>query len=220
MAAQANWYGKGNGYGGDASWTAWTSKAPTQPKGAGRSQPYSVVPPPSNGKAAGKPAATGGKNDMRPGDWYCALCGNHNYADKIMCNKCAAPKAITLNMMQYAQYAKGKGDYGKMREGDWKCHACSNINYASRTECNKCGVPKTAYISKSGMRAGDWICAACNNHNFADKMMCNKCGAGREGAKEHTAKMRPGDWLCPACKNHNYADKAACNKCGYPKPVV
>ena len=31
---------------------------------------------------------------MRPGDWICPQCNNHNYADKVRCNKCAVPKAV------------------------------------------------------------------------------------------------------------------------------
>ena len=33
---------------------------------------------------------------MRPGDWICPQCNNHNYADKIRCNKCTVPKAVAF----------------------------------------------------------------------------------------------------------------------------
>ena len=42
--------------------------------------------------AAG-PRGGGRPTNMRPGDWVCPSCNNHNYADKIRCNRCKVPKA-------------------------------------------------------------------------------------------------------------------------------
>ena len=39
---------------------------------------------------AGRRAAP--PHDMRPGDWLCGSCDNHNYADKVRCNRCGLPK--------------------------------------------------------------------------------------------------------------------------------
>merc|ERR1711957_1151751 len=36
-------------------------------------------------------AAAGGAN-MRPGDWNCAKCGDHQFAKNMACRKCDAPK--------------------------------------------------------------------------------------------------------------------------------
>ena len=36
------------------------------------------------------PSPTG---NMRVGDWMCRACGNHNYADKLKCNRCARLRA-------------------------------------------------------------------------------------------------------------------------------
>ena len=33
---------------------------------------------------------------MRVGDWMCRACGNHNYADKLKCNRCAVPKHVYI----------------------------------------------------------------------------------------------------------------------------
>merc|ERR1712217_486459 len=97
-------------------------------------------------------------------------CGNHNYADKVVCNRCGAPNTNA---------GHGGGKSGK-REGDWECRACGNLNYASRDVYNKCGVARTVFISKSGMRPGDWICPNCGNHNWADKNSCVKCGTPKD----------------------------------------
>jgi len=168
---------------------------------------------------------------MRPGDWSCPSCGNHNYADKMACNRCRTPKAAGMGMGVMGMGGMGMGGMsmmpgmmpmmggaGQQRPGDWKCFACDNVNYASREQCNKCQVSKSTYIAKTGVRPGDWLCSMCQNHNYADKMACQKCNAPK-GNNEvlGTNKMKQGDWLCPKCSNHNYADKAHCNRCQAPK---
>lgn len=182
--------------------------------------------------AAAGPAAIG---TMRPGDWCCSACGNHNFANREVCNKCKMPKMASMmggmgmfqgmtpqimaNMMPGMMNAGNAKPTGAMRPGDWKCHACGNINFASRTHCNKaeCGVAKSAYISKSGMRPGDWLCPMCENHNFSDKTECVKCKHPRGNTPLSMHNMKEGDWLCPMCNNHNYQDKIVCNRCQAPR---
>jgi len=127
---------------------------------------------------------------MRAGDWICPLCYNHNYADKLQCNRCGAPKAEVLDT---SHDATPPGP--QMRPGDWICPACNNHNFADKINCNKCGFPKQSEASgASAMPVG---------------------GKGK-GATD----VRPGDWMCPSCGNHNYASKTACNRCGFVKPKV
>jgi len=85
-------------------------------KGAGpaRFSPYGV------------PAMAPMNPNMRPGDWMCPGCSNHNYASRENCNKCQRSKNLPPNF----------------REGDWMCPACTNHNYASKPACNKCQEPK------------------------------------------------------------------------------
>eukprot|EP00993_Chasmostoma_nieuportense_P001465 NODE_2345_length_1205_cov_34.922078_g2231_i0.p1 GENE.NODE_2345_length_1205_cov_34.922078_g2231_i0~~NODE_2345_length_1205_cov_34.922078_g2231_i0.p1 ORF type:complete len:383 (-),score=30.00 NODE_2345_length_1205_cov_34.922078_g2231_i0:56-1144(-) len=98
-----------------------------------------------------------GFGNMRPGDWMCPACANHNYADKVACNKCQLPKPNpeTMNGSQQPQFQAAQYQFtgafpnqamqpqvGATRPGDWVCPACSNMNYASRTQCNRCGGAK------------------------------------------------------------------------------
>ena len=168
--------------------------------------------------------------NMRPGDWMCRACSNHNYADKVACNRCAAPKVHSFfSGAAYGNVAPGGGFPGtpNMRPGDWMCRACNNHNYADKIACNRCTMPKEVYIASTGMREGDWICSSCNNHNYADKTACNKCavpksalnithvGTAGMGFKK---RVRDGEWSCPACQNLNYASRVFCNKCSRNKP--
>ena len=180
---------------------------------------------------------------MRPGDWVCNVCNNHNYASKTACNRCQTVKGLA-----WSAGAK------ELRAGDWLCQGCSNVNYASRQSCNKCAGPKMAQsemISASllgmggfpggrNVRQGDWLCPDCGNHNFASRTACNTCsvpkppavdgaaeggsggGDGAGGAVVWAPQQRPGDWVCgrESCRNVNYAFREVCNKCNDEKPVA
>jgi len=67
------------------------------------------------------------------GDWFCASCGNTNYAWRHVCNmrKCRAPKPGHLNVEPSPP-------------GSWACLSCGNLNYAERNICNmrKCRAPR------------------------------------------------------------------------------
>lgn len=173
---------------------------------------------------------------VRAGDWMCSGCGNHNFASRQSCNKCAAPKPSGGGgyggfVLQPAAGGTGHYSADNMRPGDWMCPGCGNHNFASRQSCNKCSAPRegeygapAAPISMEGMRPGDWMCPGCGNHNFASRQSCNKCGSPKEEgssgfiqAKGGAAGMRPGDWMCPSCNNHNFASRQECNKCGTPR---
>lgn len=177
---------------------------------------------------------------MRPGDWMCPSCSNHNYADKVACNRCKQPKPADdrggchehlfvagayASMALQAQAPltpQPQPAVSSTRPGDWICENCQNVNYASRQVCNKCQTPRNSSqingAGMNGMRPGDWICKSCNNHNYASKEICNKCGGPKSEGYVNTSNMRPGDWICPSCNNHNYADKLGCNRCGTQKP--
>ena len=53
----------------------------------------------------------------KAGDWYCELCGNHNYAGRHRCNNNWCESKTT-------------------KPGDWICDKCCNHNYSSRLVCN------------------------------------------------------------------------------------
>lgn len=76
---------------------------------------------------------------IRPGDWFCQGCANHNYASRESCNKCGKPKHAPA----------------KFRDGDWICPECKNHNYASRTSCNKCGSPQAPEQLEEEEEEGD-----------------------------------------------------------------
>ena len=145
---------------------------------------------------------------MKPGDWSCPKCKNHNYANKKVCNRtgCEEPKP------------RGGGGRGGNSRG-----------YRSNN---------SGGFNNSNMKPGDWSCPKCKNHNFSNKKVCNRTGCeepkprgggGRGGNSRgyqsnnsdgfNNSNMKPGDWNCPKCKNHNYASRTMCNRCDTRKPV-
>ncbi len=158
----------------------------------------------------GRDRKFGGDRDsnMKPGDWSCPKCKNHNYANKKVCNRtgCEEPKP------------RGGGGRGRDSRG----YQSSN----------------SGGFNDSNMKPGDWSCPKCKNHNYANKKVCNRTGCeepkprggggrGRDSRGYQSSNsggfndsnMKPGDWSCPKCKNHNYAKRTVCNRCDTRKPV-
>ena len=92
----------------------------------------------------------GGDRDsnMKPGDWNCPKCKNHNYANKKVCNRtgCEEPKPRGRGGNRHSRGHRSSNSSGprdsNMKPGDWICPSCKNHNFASRTECNRCDARK------------------------------------------------------------------------------
>eukprot|EP00929_Paragymnodinium_shiwhaense_P052521 TRINITY_DN2630_c0_g1_i1.p1 TRINITY_DN2630_c0_g1~~TRINITY_DN2630_c0_g1_i1.p1 ORF type:complete len:343 (+),score=72.31 TRINITY_DN2630_c0_g1_i1:99-1127(+) len=77
------------------------------------------------------------KKDMRPGDWECRQCNNHNFAKRDSCNRCGASKEEATRGK-----GAGAGGAGNVKEGDWFCHECGDHNFRRNQNCRKCAAPK------------------------------------------------------------------------------
>lgn len=148
----------------------------------------------------------GGPLTMRPGDWCCVSCGNHNFASREVCNKCGDAKTYASGGCLAAGYGPAATG-ARPRASPYEAAASA------------------ATASASVVRPGDWACPACGNHNYASRTACNRCKAPRGAPGAAAAPMaggsgsvmRPGDWACPLCGNHNYASRTECNRCKAPK---
>jgi len=125
----------------------------------------------------------------RPGDWNCSQCSNHNFAYRVECNKCKAPKDNATQELQPPPGQQAYNQQGGGQQGgypnDWLCGSCGNDNFARRTECNKCQQPRDPNSNPVRATPGagankteypnDWCCGACGNDNFARRTECNRC---------------------------------------------
>eukprot|EP00997_Jenningsia_sp_PLL12_P002805 NODE_1498_length_1145_cov_75.142336_g1220_i0.p1 GENE.NODE_1498_length_1145_cov_75.142336_g1220_i0~~NODE_1498_length_1145_cov_75.142336_g1220_i0.p1 ORF type:complete len:245 (+),score=46.94 NODE_1498_length_1145_cov_75.142336_g1220_i0:160-894(+) len=178
---------------------------------------------------------------MRPGDWTCPRCNNHNYASRVACNRCQTPRQMAgMGMYGYqtTPYGMGAGMGAGMgtgtamagstgtgatggagqgqtpRPGDWYCSnpSCANLNYASRVVCNRCSTPSTVGLGMAGLGG--------NAAMYLQQALWGLASANRGmPGMANKGGVRPGDWLCSACNNHNFASRAQCNRCQAAKPA-
>eukprot|EP01062_Namystynia_karyoxenos_P056204 TRINITY_DN4716_c0_g2_i1.p1 TRINITY_DN4716_c0_g2~~TRINITY_DN4716_c0_g2_i1.p1 ORF type:complete len:638 (+),score=164.55 TRINITY_DN4716_c0_g2_i1:93-1916(+) len=95
-------------------------------------------------QSAMQPAAQ--LTQLRPGEWVCPGCHNHNYANRAQCNRCFEPCPAGARYMppgaaaaaaptpQPPVSAGRSGVQGK----DWKCPQCTQKNWADRENCARC----------------------------------------------------------------------------------
>mmetsp|Transcript_4654 Transcript_4654/g.10188 ORF Transcript_4654/g.10188 Transcript_4654/m.10188 type:complete len:538 (-) Transcript_4654:253-1866(-) len=202
------------------------------------------------GMTAGMNGIAGGPRSggMKAGDWYCASCGDLQFARNNACRKCGSPKTgMEMNVPG--------------APGDWICPSCRDLQFARNSECRRCGEPKPenpepatnpALAAMAGMAGmglpfaacgkgkgkgampGDWICPSCQDLQFARNTHCRQCGtekpeadsvhivgAGMEGMMAPGGKgMKPGDWNCGSCGELNFARNMECRRCGAPSPSM
>lgn len=150
----------------------------------------------------------GGGKDMRPGDWMCPTCNNHNFASRTNCKNCNVPKPG----MAGSGYSNVMPDNAGLVKG-------ANMGAMPMPSYH---VPGTGHPDGKlrQFRPGDWICSSCSNHNFASRDSCKRCSMPKNVPPPQSvaAAFRPGDWYCPQCQNHNFASRDTCNKCNAHKP--
>jgi len=174
-----------------------------------------------------------GSDDVRPGDWRCPNCNDHQFASRTVCRKCGTAKPgveLTGHPLHPQGFANpfgqpiqqfhhqpfvplhvggsGGGLMGNgavnVRPGDWHCPVCSDLNFASRKVCRKCQAPSPLAIK--GVVGGD-------------KFGTEQWGWGAQPKDTARAvEVRPGDWYCPGCEDLNFASRKVCRKCGTGNP--
>jgi len=178
-------------------------------------------------KGMGKGMKGCGKGDkLKPGDWRCEACGDHQFAKNSECRKCGQPRS---------------GDSLGMKPGDWHCPSCQDLQFARNTECRKCGTPnpdpagsqaameaaKEAGYGGAMEKPGDWYCPNCADLQFARNQQCRKCGTANpdpEGSaalsqtRPNNVHEKPGDWYCPSCGDLQFAKNQQCRRCGTSNP--
>merc|ERR1711865_547371 len=100
----------------------------------------------SHHRTNNRPVPSRRSSMSRPGDWNCSQCSNHNFAYRVECNKCKAPKDNATQELQPPPGQQAYNQQGGGQQGgypnDWLCGSCGNDNFARRTECNKCQQPR------------------------------------------------------------------------------
>merc|ERR1719410_1158186 len=95
---------------------------------------------------AGAHGAAASVAALKPGDWLCPSCQDHNFAKNEACRKCGLPRP------EGAAFA-----YGSSQPAGGALAAMGGAAGAMMGMGGGCG----------GMKAGDWMCQACGDHQFA-----------------------------------------------------
>merc|ERR1711957_48064 len=123
---------------------------------------------------------------VKPGDWNCPGCGDHNFARNKVCRSCSA------------------GPENAVADADVEAFLQSNA-----IEDHAAGVfrelPGT--LQKVVMDAGS-LADARN----PTAVLVSRIGRAKQGTLK-MEEMRPGDWKCPVCGDHNFARNESCRKC-------
>merc|ERR1711972_1048289 len=93
-----------------------------------------LQPVPSTSASASE---EGWPTSSRDGNWACPQCNNVNYAIRLSCNRCNAPKPEERPVPRRSGRAPVAGV-----DGNWACPVCRNVNFATRSTCNRCGEAK------------------------------------------------------------------------------
>ena len=104
---------------------------------------------PKPGGWSASPVANKPAREMRPGDWICPSCANHNFADKLFCNRCNLSKEKAGEVPGSGPDQQPPTQAWRFRQGDWMCPVCGNHNYSSRTACNRCNAPRPSDSEKA-----------------------------------------------------------------------
>jgi len=169
---------------------------------------------------------------MRPGDWICMVCDQHNFRNKTECFGCKGPKENNArpavppgqfrgngypsnSMMRGGREMGGPPPQREVRPGDWECVDCNFSNFAVRSTCKKCdkvkpdNAPLTADLT-------NWECISCCASNHSKRYHCFKCQQPKgEDAKPVDTLL---DWNCPQCSAINAARRTNCISCDGPRP--
>ena len=128
-------------------------------------------------------------NSVKPGDWNCRRCGQHNFASRRECRGFGCnewrPKPVVSK-----------------KPGDWNCPNCNHLIFASKDKCFKCGTskPDAGGEEKSVIRQnGDWDCVSCGDMNFGSRVVCRKCGAKRSDLGESPPSSNEDKGECTIC---------------------
>jgi len=91
----------------------------------------------------------GNAEKPRPGDWYCPICRDLQFARNPNCRRCGAQKPLPYNLGPQASAYYPMGGMGAvssapqaMLSGDWICPSCQDLVFARNNQCRRCGTAR------------------------------------------------------------------------------
>jgi predicted RNA-binding Zn-ribbon protein involved in translation (DUF1610 family) len=131
--------------------------------------------------SGGSPASamSGMSGNMRPGDWVCKSCGDHQFAKNQNCRKCNAPKPKDMSGSMMPGMVGGNivGNGSDLASMMMQAMASMMGGNLGGNAGGNMGGMMGSNMGGANMKPGDWHCSKCGDHNFARNTNCRKCGA-------------------------------------------
>lgn len=113
---------------------------------------------------------------MRPGDWFCTVCDEVIYKEKLECFKCGQKKDDSRGKEKNNGGAVPKKFIPSL--GDWKCK-CKTINKRNNEKCFRCGESITN-LEMENVNTANCIACKVNLRQYAfvpcgHLVLCNSC---------------------------------------------
>merc|ERR1740117_219929 len=150
---------------------------------------------------------------LKPGDWICPNCLDHQFSKNDTCRKCGTPKAAAGDSLQ-TSFGNG-------------------VQLPQLTESsNPQEVQQFVGMHQIEPHAADML---MHLDPKLQKLVINK--GTLQGARDQTAmlmgrikqvnkmasgavdmNLKPGDWICSGCLDVQFSRNTTCRQCGTPKP--
>lgn len=113
--------------------------------------------------------------DMRPGDWRCPACNDHQFARNEVCRRCGEKKpAPGAGGTSFGCIAGGCGQQGNSLGGGF---ASGGGGFGAGGMQAGGGGGGAGNGNGQVPKPGDWYCPACNDLQFARNTNCRQCRA-------------------------------------------
>lgn len=147
---------------------------------------------------------------MRPGDWICVSCSNHNFARRTTCNRCGTAQSS-------ADFNDGSGAGGpSSQQSGWP----SSYGGAHGGAPGGMGASMNSGYGNDFGGAGNYQPPSAPDQQFEGSSHFGGGQGGYGGSHGGSQREgRPGDWECAKCNNFNFSRRDSCNRCQAPRTV-
>eukprot|EP00930_Biecheleria_cincta_P022185 TRINITY_DN1623_c0_g1_i1.p1 TRINITY_DN1623_c0_g1~~TRINITY_DN1623_c0_g1_i1.p1 ORF type:complete len:865 (-),score=163.25 TRINITY_DN1623_c0_g1_i1:176-2740(-) len=155
---------------------------------------------------------------MKPGDWRCPSCGEHNFARNEVCRRCNQPGDAPVEDFRHEAYPPPSKGYSRPQSKGYS----KGSGYAPPTSAraekfldeNRIDPEPAKWFRSLEREIQNMVMDAGGMQDARDPsaVLVTRIKKAMDGSLV-IPQMKPGDWTCPACGDHNFARNQACRKC-------
>jgi len=156
---------------------------------------------------------------LRPGDWICPGCGDHQFAKNTSCRQCATMRPA----LSQASQGLGNGEFGGVAvspQVEMFIQMNSQLQPHAAQALRELPLEMQKMVVNKGSLndARDPTAVLISRVNQARQLMETGMAGALQAGNPLLSSGRPGDWICPGCMDHQFAKNTHCRQCNTPKP--